>query len=112
MGQLEEVLRPHGLSGGRVTAGGQGSWSASHVVAAAELGHRRLATKAESHPSSRQDGGGQGRALGGAGPKSREKARKQGCWNETGRGDWETIEVQGAGGEKIEKFHSFIHSFN
>ena len=49
---------------------------------------------------------------GGSGPKSREKARKQGCWNETGRGDWETIEVQGAGGEKIEKFHSFIHSFN
>ena len=48
-----------------MTVGGQGSWSASHVEAAAELGHRRLATKAESHPSSRQDGGGQGRALGG-----------------------------------------------
>lgn len=60
--------------------GGQGSWSASHMEVAAELEHRRLATKAESHLSSRQEGGGQSTALGGArgvGPKSSKKARKQ-----------------------------------
>ena len=47
--------------------GGQGSWSASHMEVAAELEHRRLATKAESHLPSRQEGGGQSTALGGAG---------------------------------------------
>ena len=60
--------------------GGQGSWSASHMEVAAELEHRRLATKAESHPSSRQEGGGQSMALvggRGVGPKSSKKARKQ-----------------------------------
>ena len=60
-GQSEEVLRPHGLSGGAMT------WvdrAASHVEVAAELGHQRLAAEAESHPSSRQEGGGQSRALG------------------------------------------------
>lgn len=36
--------------------GGQGSWSASHMEVAAELEHRRLATKAESRLSSRQEG--------------------------------------------------------
>ena len=43
----------------------------------------------------------------GVGPKSSKKARKQGCWSETGRGD---LKTRGAGGEKIEKFHSFTHS--
>ena len=38
--------------------------AASHVEVAAELGHQRLAAEAESHPSSRQEGGGQSRALG------------------------------------------------
>ena len=86
--------------------------AASHVEVAAELGHQRLAAEAESHPSSRQEGGGQSRALGGVGPKSSEKARKQGRWSETGRSDLKTIEVHGAGGEKIAKFHSFIHSLS
>ena len=92
--------------------GGQGSQSASHMETAAELEHRRLATKAESHSSFRQEGGGQSRALGGVGSKSSEKARKQGRWSETGRSDLKTIEVHGAGGEKIAKFHSFIHSLS
>ena len=58
--------------------GGQGSWSASHMEVSTELEHRRLATKAESHPSSRQEGGGQTRAMeGGVGPKSSKKVRRQ-----------------------------------
>ena len=58
--------------------GGQGSWSASHMEVSAELKHQRLATKAESHPSSRQEGGGQTRAMeGGVGPKSSKKVRRQ-----------------------------------
>ena len=58
--------------------GGQGSWSASHMEVAAELEHRHLATKAE-RPIIQAGGGHQSRALGRAGPKSREKARKQEC---------------------------------
>ena len=92
--------------------GGQGSWSASHMEVAAELEHRRLATKAESHLSSRQEGGGQSTALGGGGVWDPNPARRPGnrCWSETGRGDLKTTEMQGAGREKIEKFHSFTHS--
>ena len=56
MGQSEEVLQPPTGSAGASDMGGQGSWSASHMEVAAELEHRHLATKAESHPSSRQEG--------------------------------------------------------